>query len=76
VEYDDDQGTLLDRIYVPQTGVFVLHDNSYIHYQTINEEVESKAGDYLANATIVGDPEEYKYLIGTRHVKGVTWTRH
>ena len=48
--------------------VFKFHDNSYIRYQTLNEEVESKAGDNLANATIVRDPEEYKYLIGTRHI--------
>ena len=68
VGYDDDQGPLLARMYFPQTGVFEPHDNSYIRYQTLNEEVESKAGDNLANATIVRDPEEYKYLIGTRHV--------
>ena len=65
--YDDDQGPLLARIYFPQTGVFELHDNSYIRYQSLNEEVESKAGGNHTNATIVRDPEEYKYLIGTRH---------
>jgi hypothetical protein len=68
VGYDDDKGLLLARTYFPQTGVFELHDNSNICYQNLNEEVESKAGDNLANATIVRDPEEYKYLIGTRHV--------
>ena len=66
--YDDDQGPLLARIYFPQTGVFELHDNSYIRYQNLNEELESKAGNNPANATIVRDPEQYKYLIGTRHV--------
>jgi hypothetical protein len=60
LEYDDDQGPLLARIYFPQTGVFELHDNTDIHYQTLYEEVLSKSGDNLANATIVRDPEEYK----------------
>ena len=66
--YDDDQGPLLARIYFPQTGAFVLHDNSYILYQSLNEEVERKAGDKPASTTTVRDPEEYKYLLGTRHV--------
>ena len=58
---------LLARIYFPQTGVFELHDNSYIRYQTLNDEVESKTGN-LSASTCVRDPEDYKYLIGTRHV--------
>ena len=45
--YDDDQGPLLARIYFPQTGVFELHDNSYICYQTLNDEVERKPAIYL-----------------------------
>ena len=65
--YDDDQGPLLARIYFPQTGVFELHNNSYICYQTLNDEVESKTGN-LPASTWVRDPEDYKYLIGTRHV--------
>ena len=65
--YDDDQGPLLARIYFPQTGIFELHDNSYICYQTLNDEVERKTGA-LPASTIVRDLEEYKYLIGTRHV--------
>ena len=59
---------MLARIYFPQTGIFELHDNSYIRYQTLNDELESKAGDNFANPTIVKDPEEYKYLLGTRHI--------
>ena len=65
--YDDDQGPLLARIYFPQTGIFELHDNSYICYQTLNDEVDRKTGA-LPASTIVRDPEEYKYLIGTCHV--------
>ena len=42
--YDDDQGPLLARIYFPQTGIFELHDNSYICYQTLKDEVELKTG--------------------------------
>ena len=65
--YDDDQGPLLARIYLPQTGIFELHDNSYICYQTLNDEVERKTGN-LPASTSVRDPEDYKYLIDTRHV--------
>ena len=65
--YDDDQGPLLARTYFPQTGIFKLNDNSYIFYQTLNDEVERETGATPAS-TIVRDPEEYKYLIGTRHV--------
>ena len=47
--------------------VFGLHNNSYIRYQTLNDEVDSKTGN-LPASTCVRDPEDYKYLIGTRHV--------
>ena len=67
VGYDDDQNPLLARIYFPQTGIFELHDNSYICYQTLNDELERKTGA-LPVSTFVRYPEEYKYLIGTRHV--------
>ena len=67
VGYDDDQGPMVARIYFPQMGVFELHDNSYICYQTLIDEVELKTGA-LPASTIVRDPEEYKYLISTRHV--------
>ena len=50
--YDDDQGPLLARIYFPQTGVFELHDNSYIRYQTLNDEVESKTSDLPASHAV------------------------
>ena len=68
VGYDDDQGLLLARIYFPQTGIFELHDNSYICYQTLNDEVERKTSNLPASTT-VRDPEAYKYLIGTRYVE-------
>jgi hypothetical protein len=67
VRYDDDQGSLLARIYFSETGVFELHGNSYILYQNLNEEVANKAGKNLASITTVRDSEKYKYLIGTRH---------
>ena len=40
--YDDDQGPLVARVYFPDTGVFELHDNSYIRYQSLNGEVEKR----------------------------------
>ena len=54
--YDVDQGPLLARICFPQTGSFELHDNSYICYQTLNDEVECKTGDLPASTT-VRDPD-------------------
>ena len=41
--YDDDQGPLLARVYFPDTGVFELHDNSYIRYQSLKEDEETRA---------------------------------
>ena len=67
VGYDDDQGPLLARIYFPQTGIFELHDNSYICYQTLNDKVKRKTGALPASTT-VRDLKAYKYLIGSRHV--------
>ena len=66
--YDDEQGPLLARIYFPVTGIFELHDNSYIRYQSLHAELERKAGESPTNTTAVKDVSEYKYLIGTRHV--------
>jgi hypothetical protein len=68
VGYDDDQGPLLARVYFPDTGIFELHDNSYILYQNLNAELEKKAGESPTIATTVKDVSEFKYLIGTRHV--------
>ena len=50
-----------------QNGIIKGHDNSYIRYQTLNDGVESQTGN-LPGSTFVRDPEEYKYLIGARHV--------
>ena len=43
VGYDDDQGPLLARVYFPDRGIFDLHDNSYIRYQSLNGELEKRA---------------------------------
>ena len=68
MDYDDDQGPLLARVYFPGTGIFKLHDNSFIRYQSLNAELERKAGESPTNTTTVRVVREYKYLIGTRHV--------
>ena len=34
VGYDDSQGPLLARIYFPANGIYELHDNGYVKYQT------------------------------------------
>ena len=68
VGYDDEQGPLLARIYFPDTGIFELHDNSYIRYQSLHAELERKAEASPVNTTPVKDVSDYKYLIGTRHV--------
>ena len=68
VGYDDEQGPLLARIYFPDTGIFELHDNSYIRYQSLHAELELKPEKSPVNTTTVRKVSEYKYLIGTRHV--------
>ena len=68
VGYDDDQGPLLARVYFPDTGIFELHDNSYIRYQSLNGELEKRAETSPNTTPILKDVSEYKYLIGTRHV--------
>jgi hypothetical protein len=67
VDYDDDQGPLLARIYFPETKIFELHDNGYIQYQSINDQI-----------TGVDEPEQqapedhpvefYAPLVGTRNI--------
>ena len=39
VGYDDDQGQLLAREYIPATGVYELHDNGYIQYQAFTDQL-------------------------------------
>ena len=68
VGYDDDQGPLLARVYFPDTGIFELHDNSYIRYQSLNAELETRAEKSPTTTPILKYVSEYKYLIGTRHV--------
>ena len=68
VGYDDDQGLLLARVYFPDTGIFELHDNFYIRYQSLNVELEKRAEKSPTTTPILKDVSEYKYLIGTRHV--------
>ena len=66
--YDDEQGPLLARIYFPDTGIFELHDNSYIRYQSLHAESERKEEASPKSTTPAKEISDYKYLIGTRHV--------
>ena len=60
--------TLLARVYFLDTGIFELHDNSYILYQSLNGELEKRAETSQNTTLILKNVSEYKYLIGTRHV--------
>ena len=59
--YDDDQGPLLARVCFPDTGVFELHDNSYIRYQSLKEDEETRAEASTDKTPILKDVSEYKY---------------
>jgi hypothetical protein len=63
VGYDDDQGPLLARVYVyfPDTGIFELHDNSYIYFQSLNADLEKQAAESPTITSTVKDVSEYKY---------------
>ena len=62
-------------MYFPDTGVFELHDNSYILYQSLNGEVEKRAEESPNKTPILKDVSECKYLLGTRHKSIITKTR-
>ena len=68
VGYDDDQGPLLARVYFLDTGIFELHDNSYIRYQSLNAALEKREDKSPTTTPVLKDVSEYKYLVGTRHV--------
>ena len=68
VGYDDEQGPLLARVYFPDTGIFELHDNSYMVYQDFNIQCHSLGLHDAAEEPQVRPVEFYHPLIGTRHV--------
>ena len=68
VGYDDESEPLLARVYFPDTGVFELHDKSYMVYQNFNIQCNSLGLHDAAEEPQVRPVELYQPLIGTRHV--------
>ena len=67
VGYDDDQGPLLARVYFSATGVYELHDNWYIQYQSFTDQL---IGVHVPKQEVsVERPmEDYQLLVGSRHI--------
>ena len=67
VGYNDDQGPLLAKVYFPATGVYELHDNGYIQYQSFTDQLIG-VHKPKQEVSVERPMEEYQLLVGSRHI--------